>query len=304
MLKPSKILSESENSRSSLKVTSTVKLIPEIPEDGLNPSSIIEAKNNTNSLIPSAIVLKTDKNNDLEENQIKQNKTLIFSESYIQEKIPGYSTFYYKEVISFLKELDYSINDENKKQNLDKFQNLGIGIQEKINKINSFLEFIPKESFNELKEIYKEKISLFSFFKKINDEFKEFNMEAKKTHQILKKKLIQMKNEKKRIFDDFNRLYFYYDFFKFIIEEIKNKEILSKDELIYSPIINRLTSISNSITIFEQFKSIYEIEINSKEMELNSLEDYLLNIKPSLKLLLYQDKKNFKKAFKAFIYNL
>lgn len=302
MLEPSKILSESANSKSSLKA-STVVLITEIYENKLKPSSIIKSKNYTNNITPSMVISEVDKNSELEENKIKQNKTLVFNESYIKEKIPGYSIFYYKEVIAFLKELDYSINDENKEQNLDKFQNLGIGIQEKINKINSLLEFIPKESFNELKNIYIKKISLFSFFKKIDDEFKEFNMEAKYIYKILKEKLIQMKNEK-RIFDDFNRLYFYYDFFQFIIEEIKNREIVFKDELIYSSIINRITSISNSITIFEQFKSIYEIEINSKEIELDNLKDYLLNIQPSLELLLYQNEKDFKKVFKSFINNL
>lgn len=303
MLKPSKILSESKTSENSLEA-STVILIVEDSENKLKPSSIIESKKLTNSIVPSIVISKIDKNNELEECKIQQSKTLIFNQSYIQEKIPGYSIFYYKEVISFLKELDYPITDKNKEQNLNKFQNLGIGIQEKINKVNSLLEFIPKESFNELKKIYIKKISLFTFLKRIDDEFREFNIEARKTYQILKESLIQIRNEKKRIFDDFNRLYFYYDFFQFIIEEIKNKEILSKEELINSPIINRLTSISNSITIFEQFKSIYELEIDSRKIELDNLEDYLLNIKPSLELLLYQNEKNFKKSFKFFINNI
>lgn len=236
--------------------------------------------------------------------KIDLSKNLNFNIKYLQDNIPGHHSFYYHEVNTFLSTLE-PINENNKFSILQRFQDLGSGPQQRVQNIADILAFMPKATFKYIKEQHQERYSKFSLFNKPDEiqDFLKFNAEIKNLSSLYIK-YIDIENKKiQEKFKDLNRLYFYWDFFKFIAKELQERNILSQEELSNSTIATRITSLYSSIQVVQQFKQIYDINLESIEMEYNNICNYLNNLKPSLELLQHQNPEEFRKEFRNLIKN-
>lgn len=231
---------------------------------------------------------------------ITQIKNLRYSVEYIKEKIPGYDNLCYIELFTVLESTDFELNDSNLNLNLQKFINVGNNIQAQISKLNELLNFIPKSSFKNIKENINNKIGFFTSVDTFIALFDNFNEDVQNVYNILNSEIENVKNIN---FQKYNLIYMYFDFFKFISDELVVKNITTNDVVGSSIIASRLISLNNSITVLDQFKQLINVELHSKELELNNLKNYLNVLKPSLFLLKQQNFSSFKEQFKNLINN-
>lgn len=229
---------------------------------------------------------------------ISENKNIRYSVIELKEKFPGYSNLYYVELFNLLESTDFNLTQENLNSNLQKFINLGNNVQSQISKLNHILDFIPKVSFKSIKDDIDSKIGFFTNAETYLQLFDDFNQKTESLYNTLS---VELQNVKNLNFEKYNLVYLYFDFFKFISEELKHKNIASNEFIGTSIIGSRVISLNNSITVFNQFKTLIEVELNSKELELNNLKNYLDVLKPSLFLLKQQSFTSFREKFKSLI---
>lgn len=229
---------------------------------------------------------------------ISENKNIRYSVIELKEKFSGYSNLYYVELFDLLETTDYNLTQENLNSNLQKFINAGNNVQSQISKLNHVLDFIPKVSFKSLKDEIDSKIGFFTNAETYLELFDEFSIKTESLYNTLSTELQNVKNLN---FEKYNLVNLYFEFFKFISDELKNKNIASNEFIASSIIGSRVISLNNSITVLNQFKMLIDVEINAKELELNNLKNYLDVLKPSLFLLKQQNFTTFRDNFKTFI---
>lgn len=229
---------------------------------------------------------------------ISENKNIRYSVIELKEKFPGYSNLYYAELFDLLESTDFNLTQDNLYSNLQKFINLGNNVQSQISKLNHILDFIPKVSFKSIKDDIDSKIGFFTNAETYLQLFDDFNQKTESLYNTLS---VELQNVKNLNFEKYNLVYLYFEFFKFISEELQHKNIASNEFIGTSIIGSRVISLNNSITVFNQFKTLIEVELNSKELELNNLKNYLDVLKPSLFLLKQQSFISFRDKFKSLI---
>lgn len=284
---------------SSLPTLTPKKIINTVSsyEPTLTPKKIINTSSSCEPTHSGIYYSKTISNNKSQE-IIKKTNNIRYSVVELKSLFPGYANLYYTEIFDLLQETDFEINEVNLNTNLMKFINLGNNVQSQISKLNELLNFLPKQSFNQIKYQTKSKISFFSSTSDIKNTFEEFNSNVFSVYNTL---YIEIQKIKKLDFSKYNLIFLYFGFFKFIADEIKSKQIVPDDIISSSVIASRVISLNNSISVLNQFKTLIQIEIQAKEIELNNLKDYLDVLKPSLSLLERQDIKKFKESFKDLL---
>lgn len=259
----------------------------------LMPKKIINA---ISSCEPQKIVISSSSQEI--QTYVKKTNNIRYSVQELKSKFSGYANLYYTEIFDLLQSTDFEINETNLNTNLMKFMNLGNNVQSQISRLNELLNFLPTNSFEKIKEQSKSKISFFSSNSDIQNIFEEFNANVISLYNSL---YIEIDKIKKLDFSKYDLIFLYFDFFKFIADEIKSKQIVPDDIIASSVISSRVISLNNSISVLNQFKTLIQIEIQSKDLELNNLKDYLDVLKPSLCLLEHQDIKKFKEKFKDLL---
>ena len=228
---------------------------------------------------------------------IERTKNLRYSVDFLKNKFPGYSSLYYIELFDLLESTDYNLNAENLNTNLQKFILLGNNIQSQISRLNDILSVKPA-SYTKIKDEISDKIGFFTSVDTIYDLYNEFNIKINDLYMFIYKEYNNLKNID---FNKYNLIYLYFDFLKFIVDELKDKQLMSADEIANSTIGSRILSLSSSTQVLNQFKSLIQIEQNALEQELDNLKNYLNILNPSLDLLKHQNNDEFKKQFKCLV---
>lgn len=269
----------------------------------LMPKKIINSTSSYDPIIESNVdkelyYTKSIVSNSNKQETIKRSNNIRYSVAELKIRFAGFSTLHYQEIFDLLECTDFEINERNLNSNLMKFINLGNNVQSHISKLNNVLKFLPSTSFEKIKEQHKSKFSFFSSNSDIQNIFNEFNSEVFNLYNTLSIEITQIKNLD---FNKYNLINLYFNFFKFIADEIKNKQIVPDEVIDGSVIASRVISLNNSISVLNQFKTLIQLEIQARDLELNNLKDYLDVLKPSLSLLERQDFKKFKEKFKEVL---
>ena len=236
------------------------------------------------------------KENNIE--KVQQNVNLRYSLQELKNMFPGFNNLYYIEIFDLLQTLDFNLTSENLNINLQKFIHLGNNIQSQISRLNETLNFVPSYSTKQLNEDFRKKWGFFTSDSEIEKLFDEYNDAALNYISSLYTELHNIKNLD---FSKYNLVNLYFDFFKFIADELKNKNIASDENIGMSTIASRVISLNNSKTVLAQFKNLTTLEAQGIELELNNIKNYLDTLKPSLYLLQRQNFKQFKDKFKELL---
>lgn len=236
------------------------------------------------------------KENNIE--KVQQNVNLRYSLQELKNMFPGFNNLYYIEIFDLLQTLDFNLTSENLNINLQKFIHLGNNIQSQISRLNETLNFVPSYSSKQLNEDFRKKWGFFTSDSEIEKLFDEYNDAALNYISSLYTELHNIKNLD---FSKYNLVNLYFDFFKFIADELKNKNIASDENIGMSTIASRVISLNNSKTVLAQFKNLTTLEAQGIELELNNIKNYLDTLKPSLYLLQRQNFKQFKDKFKELL---
>lgn len=229
---------------------------------------------------------------------VQQNVNLRYSLQELKNKFPGFNNLYYIEIFDLLQTLDFNLTSENLNTNLQKFIHLGNNVQSQISRLNEVIDFVPSYSSKQLNEDFRKKWGFFTSDSEIEKLFDEYNDAAFNYISYL---YTELDNIKSLDFNKYNLVNLYFDFFKFIADELKNKNIASDENIGMSTIASRVISLNNSKTVLEQFKNLTALETKGRELELNNIKDYLDTLKPSLYMLKQQNFKQFKDKFKELL---
>lgn len=229
---------------------------------------------------------------------VQQNVNLRYSLQELKNRFPGFTNLYYIEIFDLLQTLDFNLTSENLNSNLQKFIHLGNNVQSQISRLNETLDFVPNYSAKKLNEDFRKKWGFFTSDSEIEKLFDEYNDAAFNYISYL---YTELDNIKSLDFSKYNLVNLYFDFFKFIADELKNKNIVSDENIGMSTIASRVISLNNSKTVLEQFKNLTTLETQGRELELNNIKDYLDTLKPSLYMLKQQNFKQFKEKFKELL---
>lgn len=230
---------------------------------------------------------------------IERTKNLRYSVDFLKNKFPGYSSLYYIELFDLLEDTDYNLNAQNLNTNLQKFVLLGNNIQSQISRLNDILSVKPT-SYNKIKDEIFDKIGFFTTDDTISNLYMEFSTKINDLYMFIYKEYNNLKNID---FNKYNIIYLYFEFLKFIVDELKDKQLMTTDEIANSTICSRIVSLNSSTQVLNQFKSLIQIEQKTLEQELDNLKNYLNILKPSLDLLKHQKFDEFKKQFKCLVKN-
>lgn len=228
---------------------------------------------------------------------IEQTKNLRYSIELLKSKFPGYSSLYYIELFDILESTDYKLSAENLNTNLQKFILLGNNVQSQISRLNDILS-VKTTSYNKIKDEISDKIGFFTTDDTITNLFNEFSTKLKELYMFIYKEYEKIKNTD---FNKYNLVHLYLDFFKFISQELKQKELMTDEQIANSTVGSRILSLSSSTQVLAQFKLLIEIEQKALEQELDNLKNYLNTLKPSLDLLRHQNNDEFLKQFKKLV---
>jgi len=246
----------------------------------------------------------------VESSEPELDKRLNFTIAYVDSKIPGKSSLYWKPIISIIDQVDKSIQLE--PESLDNFtvlDNFSNSIIQKVGELSSKIANFP---INSNMQYYKQIIdenyfqsNLLSMFKKEPDvdyAYTEFNEYMK----ILKNNLDNSINVLKCHIEiaryNIVELEASLTIMNFLKDEVVSRKIKTIDELSRTTLASKIVSLTNTLLIAKQLRESIYIRIVSLEDEVENIEHYD-RLKISLDTLKFNDKKDFEVKFKNFIKN-
>lgn len=235
------------------------------------------------------------------------SKNIRFDYDYLKEKLPGRPHFYYREAVDILSNIEY-FDSNNYKKELEKFSY--------VDSIRSAMSSYTTELVNtsiDGSTIHDHILSLindssYQFFgikrtKKLDLllTFNKLNVLVKDSSTSINDLLLKVGDIEWRMNKSISRFLFFKDFMGLIIQEIDSRGIITKDELQSSLLVNRYNNFVTNSLVIEQAKASLEIIRANCKLALQSFDDYINVLKPSLDLLLINDKKEFEKVFENYI---
>lgn len=254
-------------------------------------------------LTPTKILTET-----VESSEPELDKRLNFTIAYVDSKIPGKRSLYWKPIISIINQVDKSIQLE--PESLDNFtvlDNFSNGTIQKVGELSSKIANFP---INSNMQYYKQKIdenyfksNLLSMFKKEPDvdyAYTEFNEYMKILKNNLNNYISILKEHIQFARYHIVELEASLSIMNFLKDEVISRKIKTIDELSRTTLASKIVSLTNTLLIAKQLKESIYIRIVSLEDEVENIEHYD-RLKISLDTLKFNDKKDFEVKFKNFI---
>lgn len=244
---------------------------------------------------------------NLKSSRVKKNKTIKFTKEYIEENLPGFTPFYYYESSDFLKSID-DFDSSNYKNELEKFKYVD-GIQSSVSDFTTELIQLTLDhlTIKDLKsEINVDNNFLFFGIKRkvktnIIEEYNKFNNLVKQSKDKIDSLLKSADDTHFRLKKSLSRYNYFKSLLGFIISEIKEREIITDEELNESLLLSRYGRFNVNDVIISQVKMSLDLFKSNCKLSIEDMDDYLNHLKPSLDLLLTQDRDKFVEQFTKFI---
>lgn len=246
----------------------------------------------------------------IESSEPELDKRLNFTIAYIDSKIPGKNSLYWKPIISIINQVDKSIQLE--PECLDNFtvlDNFSNSIIQKVGELSSKIANFPINSnMQYYKQIIDEnyfKSNLLSMFKKEPDvdyAYTEFNEYMKILKNNLDNSISVLKEHIQSARYNIVELEASLKIMNFLKYEVISRKIKTIDELSKTTLASKIVSLTNTLLIAKQLKESIHIRIVSLDDEVENIEHYD-RLKISLDTLKFNDKKDFEIKFKNFIKN-
>lgn len=256
-------------------------------------------------LTPTKILTET-----VESSEPELEKRLNFTIAYIDSKIPGKSSLYWKPIISIINQVDKSIQLE--PESLDNFTVLDNFSNSIIQKVGELSSKIANFQINSNMQYYKQiidenyfKSNLLSMFKKepdIDYAYTEFDEYMKILKNNLDNSISALKEHIQSARLNISELETSLAIMNFLKDEAISRKIKTIDELSRTTLASKIVSLTNTLLIAKQLKESIHIRIVSLEDEVENIEHYD-RLKISLDTLKFNDKKDFEIKFKNFIKN-